>query len=213
MEWAMAGAVELSSDYDRTDVPHIVRRSIQLGILEAVFVLLLSLITRFLDGVAETIPLALVLLIGLALVSGLPGLWTRARTIEGIAGAAGIGLGATVVFLLIDVALLQPIGTYTNRWREIGGFSNWWYHPVWWMVGTYLPWMGAWILAHQSEHGRPQSIPAMMAGALAFTFICGVAAVLIHFPGARWNVPTFGIAFLPGLALATLFSGMRRRAG
>jgi hypothetical protein len=146
-------------------------------------------------------------------VSGLPGLWTRARTIEGIAGAAGIGLGATVVFLLIDVALLQPIGTYTNRWREIGGFSNWWYHPVWWMVGTYLPWMGAWILAHQSDHGRPQSILAMMAGALAFTFICGVAAVLIHFPGARWNVPTFGIAFLPGLALATLFSGMRRRGG
>lgn len=209
----MAGAVELSNDYDRTDVPHIVRRSIQLGILEAVFVLLASLITRFLDGLAETIPLALVVLVGLALVSGLPGLWTRARTIEGIAGAAGIGLGATVVFLLIDVALLQPIGTYTNRWREIGGGSNWWYHPVWWMVGTYLPWMGAWILAHQSDHGRPQSIPAMMTGALAFTVICAIAAVLIHFPGARWNVPTFGVAFLPGLALATLFSGIRRRAG
>jgi len=209
----MAGAVELSNDYDRTDVPHIVRRSIQLGILEAVFVLLASLITRFLDGLAETIPLALVVLVGLALVSGLPGLWTRARTIEGIAGAAGIGLGATVVFLLIDVALLQPIGTYTNRWREIGGGSNWWYHPVWWMVGTYLPWMGAWILAHQSDQGRPQSIPAMMTGALAFTVICGIAAVLIHFPGARWNVPTFGVAFLPGLALATLSSGIRRRAG
>ena len=149
----MAGAVELSSDYDRTDVPHIVRCSIQLGILESVFVLLCSLITRFLEGPAETIPLAIVLVIGLALVSGLPGLWTRARTIEGIAGAAGIGLGATVVFLLIDVALLQPIGTYTNRWREIGGFSNWWYHPVWWMVGTYLPWMGMWILANQAIRG------------------------------------------------------------
>jgi hypothetical protein len=213
MEHLMAGAVELSGDYDRTDVPRIVRCSIQLGILESVFVLLASLITRFLDGVAETIPLAIVVFLGLALVSGLPGLWTRPRTIEGIAGAAGIGLGATVVVLLIDVALLQPIGTYTNRWREIGGFSNWWYHPVWWMVGTYLPWMGAWILAHQANQGRPRSIPAMMAGALAFTLIVGVAAVLIHFPGARWNLPTFGIAFLPGLALATLFSGMRRRAG
>jgi hypothetical protein len=52
----------------------------------------------------------------------------------------------------------------------------------------------------------------MMAGALAFTALAGIAAVLIHFPGARWNLPTFGIAFLPGLALATLFSGMRRRA-
>jgi hypothetical protein len=209
----MAGAVELTSDFDRTDVPHIVRCSIQLGILESVFVLLCSLITRFLAGPAETIPLGIVLLVGLALVAGLPGLWTRARTIEGIAGAAGIGLGAAVVFLLVDVALLQPIGTYTNRWREIGGFSNWWYHPVWWMVGTYLPWMGAWILAHQADNGQRQSIVPMMVGALAFTAIAGIAAILIHFPGARWNLPTFGIAFLPGLALATLFSGMRRRAG
>jgi hypothetical protein len=209
----MAGVVELSNEYDRTDVPHIVRRSTQLGIIEAVFVLLASFITRYLDGIAETIPLAIVVLLGLALVSGLPGLWTRARTIEGIAGAAGIGLGATFVFLLVDVALLQPIGTYTNRWREIGGGSNWWYHPVWWMVGTYLPWMGGWILANQSNQGRLPSIPAMMAGAVAFTAICGIAAILIHFPGARWNLPTFGIAFLPGLALATLFSGIRRRAG
>ena len=206
----MAGVVELSSDYDRTDVPHIVRRSIQLGIIEAVFVLLASLITRYLDGIAETIPLAIVVLVGLALVSGLPGVWTRARTIEGIAGAAGIGLGAAFVFLLVDVALLQPIGTYTNRWREIGGGSNWWYHPVWWMVGTYLPWMGGWILANQANQGRVPSVPALMAGALAFAAICGIAAILIHFPGARWNLPTFAIAFLPGLALATLFSGIRR---
>jgi len=209
----MASSVELVQNYDRTDVPHIVRCSIQLGILESVFVLTCSLITRFLEGPAETIPLALVLIVGLALVSGLPGLWTRARTVEGIAGAAGIGLGAAAAFLLIDVALLQPIGTYTNRWLEVGGGSNWWYHPVWWMVGTYLPWMGAWILAHQADRGQRQSIVPMMTGALAFTVLVGVAAVLIHFPGARWNVATFGIAFLPGLALATIFSGMRRRAG
>ena len=37
------------------------------------------------------------------------------------AGAAGIGLAAAGVYLLVDVSLLQPIGTYTNRWREIGG--------------------------------------------------------------------------------------------
>lgn len=209
----MASTVELTREYDRTDVPHIVRGSIQLGILEAFLVLVCSVITRFLDGPAETISLAIVVLVGLALVTGLPGLWTRARTIEGIAGAAGIGLGAAGVFLLTDVALLQPIGTYTNRWRELGGFSNWWYHPVWWMVGTYLPWMGSWVLAHQAEKGQRPSIVPMMAGALAFTVLVAIAAVLIHFPGAHWNLPTFGIAFLPGLALATLFSGINRRAG
>ena len=39
-------------------------------------------------------------------------------------------------------------------------------------------------------------------------FVCAVVAVLIHFPGAGWNLGTFGVAFLPGLALATLASGM-----
>jgi hypothetical protein len=209
----MASVVELAQDYDRTDVPHIVRCGVQLGVLEAALVLVSSLVMRFLSGPAETVVLAIVLVIGLTLVSGLPGLSTRARTIEGIAGAAGIGLAAAGVFLLVDVALLQPIGTYTNRWLEIGGFSNWWYHPVWWLVGTYLPWMGAWILANRADRGQGPSLVAMMAGALACTAVVGVAAVLIHFPGARWNLPTFGVAFLPGLALATLLSGMGRRGG
>jgi hypothetical protein len=210
----MASAVELSQDYDRTDVPHIVRCGIQLGVLEAAVVLACSLVMRFTSGSVETAILAGILLVGLALVSGLPGIWTRARTIEGIAGAAGIGLAAAGVFLLVDVALLQPIGTYTNRWAQIGGFSNWWYHPVWWMVGTFLPWMGSWILAHQADKGQRPSIVSMMAGALACTAVVGIAAVLIHFPpGARWNLPTLAIAFLPGLALATLLSGMGRRRG
>jgi hypothetical protein len=202
----MASAVELQGDVDRTDVPHIVRTSIQLGILESMFVLVISLVTRYTDGVVETALLAVLLLAGLTLVAGLPGLWTRARTIEGIAGAAGIGLGAAFVFLLIDVALLQPIGTYTNRWVQIGGFSNWWYHPVWWMVGTFIPWMGAWILANQVAKGARPSIVRMMIGALAFTGLLGIAAVLLHFPGAVWKLPTFGVAFLPGIAAATVFS-------
>ena len=51
-------------------------------------------------------------------------------------------------------------------------------------------------------------------GALVCTAVGGIAAVLLHFPpGARLTLPTFGIAFLPGLALATLLSGMGRRGG
>lgn len=204
----MASAVELQGNVDRTDVPHIVRTSIRLGLLESLFVLVLSLITRFTEGVVETALLAVVLVVGLALVAGLPGIWTRARTIEGIAGAAGIGLGATFVYLLVDVALLQPIGTYTNRWLQIGGFSNWWYHPVWWMVGTFIPWMGAWFLANQAAKGGRPSIVTMMLTALVFTALFGVLANLIHFPGAVWKLPTFGVAFLPGIAAATVFSGL-----
>ncbi len=209
----MATAVELQGDIDRTDVPHIVRSSVQLGLLECVFVFLMSLTSRFLSGPVETVLLAVLLVIGLALVSGLPGVWTRARTIEGIAGAAGIGLGAAAVYLLVDVALLQPIGTYTNRWRELGGGSNWWYHPVWWMAGTFLPWMGAWFLANQAAKGETPSIAKLMIAALVFTVLVAAAAVLLHLPGASWSLATFGVAFLAGIAGAVVFSGMGLRRG
>ena len=207
----MTSTAELRSDYDTTDVPSIVAGSIKLGLIEALLVLLFSLASRFLGGVVETIVCAVILIVGLAVVTMAPGLWTRPRTIEGIAGAAGIGLGATGVFLLLDVMLLQNIGTYTNRWYEIGGGSNWWYHPVWWMVGTFLPWMGAWILANQSvRNGRPNAAGGLIT-ALGLAVVVGVLAVVLGFPGADWTIGTFAVAFLPGLALATIVSGLGKR--
>jgi hypothetical protein len=205
----MHPAVELRGDYDLTDIPAIVRGAVKLGLLEAVVVLVISLVSRLLpNGGLQTILLALILFVALAAVTLLPGLWTRPRTIEGIAGAAGIGLGAAVVFLLLDVTLLQNIGTYGHRWLELGGGSNWWYHPVWWMVGTFLPWFGAWLLANQTVKSGNASPVAAFGLALVLAVVCAVVAVLIHFPGAGWNLGTFGVAFLPGLALATLASGM-----
>jgi hypothetical protein len=187
--------------------------SIKLGLIEAVFVLLFSLASRFLGGVLETIVCAIIVLIGLAAVTMLPGIWIRPRTIDGIAGAAGVGLGAAGVFLLIDVMLLQNIGTYTARWYDLGGGSNWWYHPVWWMVGTFLPWMGAWILANQAtRRGNPSPLNGF-AIAVGLAVITAVAAVLLGFPGARWNLATFAVAFLPGLVLATIVSAIGTRRG
>jgi hypothetical protein len=206
----MSSAAELHGDFDLTDVPSIVRGAVVLGLLEAAAVLLFSVVNRLLDGPVETILLALILLAGIGAVTLLPGSWTRARTIEGIAGAAGIGLGASVVFLLVDVVLLQNIGTYTNRWHQIGG-SNWWYHPIWWMVGTFLPWLGAWILANQSERNGRTSAVAAMGTALLFGVAAAVVAVLVGFPGAGWTLATFGVAFLPGLALATALSALGSR--
>jgi hypothetical protein len=208
----MASAAELQRDHDVTDVPSIVRGAVLLGLFEAIMVLLLSLASRYLAGPVELVVLAVLLLVGLGPVTLLPGIWTRARTIEGIAGAAGIGLGATFVFLLLDVVLLQHIGTYTNRWHQIGG-SNWWYHPIWWMTGTFLPWLGAWILANQMERNGRISAPAAFGTAIGFAVVAAIVAILVGFPGARWNLPTFGIAFLPGLALATLLSGLGARRG
>ena len=207
----MGTAVESRGTYDVTALPHVLRRALVLGVITAVVVVLLSFITRLTGGVVETVAGGIVLLAGLTAVTVLPGIWTRARTIEGIAGAAAVGLAATVVFLLIDVALLQPLGIYTNRWREIGGGSNWWYHPVWWMVGTFLPWMGALIMANRVARGRSASAAAVMLMALVAAAAFGVLANLIHFPLANWSLSTFGIAFLPGLALAAALSALGRR--
>jgi len=207
----MTSTAELNRDYDLTGVPAIVAGSVKLGLLEAIAVLLFSLASRLLGGVVETIVCGIILIAGVAAVSMLPGLWTRPRTIEGIAGAAGIGLGATAVFLLVDVMLLQNIGTYTNRWYEIGGGSNWWYHPVWWMVGTFIPWMGAWLLANQTNRNGHPSVGQGLITALVLAVLIGAAATLLGFPGAHWGLGTFAVAFLPGLALATLISGIGKR--
>ena len=207
----MTSTAELKGEYDLTGVPMIVQGAVKLGLLESILVLLFSLAMRFLDGVLEQIVGGIILLVGLAVVSLLPGLWTRPRTIEGIAGAAGIGLAASVVFLLVDIVLLQNIGTYSHRWYDIGGGSNWWYHPVWWMVGTFIPWMGAWTLANQTvNEGRPSPLSGFLT-AVGAGVILAAAAVLLGFPGARWTLATFGVAFLPGLVLTMALSAMRKR--
>lgn len=209
----MGTAVESRGEFDVTALRHVLSKAVVLGLFEALIVVLMSFITRFTAPPIETILGAIVLLIGLSVVVVMPGLWTRARTIEGIAGAAGIGLGATVVFMLVDVALLQPAGIYTNRWAEIGGFSNWWYHPVWWMLGTYLPWFGALTLTSRAVRGRSVSIPGVMIPAVICAVVLAIIAVFIRFPGARWSLGTFGVAFIPGLALAEFFTVLGRRPG
>jgi hypothetical protein len=206
----MSSAVPYDRNVDLTDVPHIVRSGIKLGLFTSVMVLLFSLVYRFTGGAIEGILGAVIVAVGIFVVTFLPGIWTNPRTIDGIAGAAGIGLAATVTYLLVDVVLLQRIGTYTNRWRAIGGGSNWWYHPVWWMVGTFLPWMGAFILSNQAARGGASVGKA--AGLVAvLTLVFGALGVVLHVPHAGWNLGTFSVAVLPALAAATAISGLGSR--
>ncbi len=211
----MTAVAQPRAGIDQTELPYVVRSAVKLGLLEVVFVLAIGLTTRFLEGPAETALLAVLVTAGVLAVTLLPGIWTGARSIEGIGGAAGIGLAATVVFLLVDVTFLQgnifPFKLWTNRWLQIGGGSNWWYHPIWWMVGTYLPWLGAWNLANQATRSGQASPAGVAVVALGLTLACGVVANLVGFPGAGWNVGTFGVAFLPGLALATVVSVLGAR--
>ncbi len=206
----MTAAVATSSA-DHTELPHVLRSGVQLGILQAVLIGAFGLLQPRLTGSLELIVLGLILIVGIAATIALPGLWTNARTIEGIAGAAGIGLCAAVVYLLIDVAILQPIGVYTSRWLAIGGGSNWWYHPVWWMAGTYLPWMGAWVLANQAaKSGAPNPV-ALVGGTVVVSAVLMAAAATFKVPGASFGLGTFGVAVLPAMAIQVLVSSFGAR--
>ena len=209
----MTSAMPLDSSVDRTDVPHVVRAGVKLGLLQSLFVAVFGVLQVRLEGPVELVVCGLIFVVGLALTLILPGQWTVARTIEGIAGAAGIGFAAAIVFMLVDVALFQPLGLWTNRWLEIGGGANWWYHPVWWMVGTYLTWMGAWVQANQAAKTGSASPVGLVVGALALSAVSRVIAVLIGIPRAGWNLGSFSVAVLPGLALLTVVTsfGVPRR--
>jgi hypothetical protein len=73
--------------------------------------------------------------------------------------------------------------------------------------------MGAFILANQEARNGRISAGAAFGTAVGFAIVVAIIAVLIGFPGARWNLPTFGLAFLPGLALATALSSLGTRRG
>ncbi len=206
----MTAAVATSSA-DHTELPHVLRSGVQLGILQAVLIGAFGLLQPRLTGPLELIVLGAILIVGIAATIALPGSWTNARTIEGIAGAAGIGLCAAVVYLLVDVAILQPIGVYTSRWLAIGGGSNWWYHPVWWMAGTYLPWMGAWVLANQAaKSGAPNPV-ALVGGTVVVAAVLMAAAATFKVPGASFGLGTFGVAVLPAMAIQVLVSSVGAR--
>jgi hypothetical protein len=203
----MTSAVQAHPAADHTELRSVVRGALILGVIQTLLVFGFALASRALEGTPELLVRSLIVLFGVAITTLLPGILTRPRTVEGIAGAAGIGLAATVVFLVLDIAILQPLGTYTNRWLEIGGGSNWWYHPVWWMVGTFLPWMGAFALSNQANRSGASPVVVLLL-ALVFSGVFGAVGVLVGVPLAGWNLATFAVAFLPAIALTAVITGL-----
>jgi hypothetical protein len=71
--------------------------------------------------------------------------------------------------------------------------------------------MGAWILANQAtRRGSPSPLNGFGI-ALGLGVVTAILAVLVGFPGARWSLATFAVAFLPGLVLATIVSALGTR--
>lgn len=124
----------------------------------------------------------------------LPAQWTSARHTEGIAGAAGIGLFSTIVFMFLDIVVFRPIKAYPWTWDAIGGNSTWWYLPVWWQLGTFISWMGAMLTAGRSGK-EAASIASLVIPLVVVALVVGLGAHAMGFGFTRLLPVAVGFGF------------------
>src|SRR6059036_1753047 len=128
---------------DRSEFRHILISGTIVGVVTAAAVILYLIVSRLLSpGIVLSLLQTVIVLAGGGAAAFLPGFYASSRTTQGIASAAAIGLWGTIVFMAIDIILLRPFHAYPWTWDALGGGSTWWYLPVWWMLGTFLAWMG-----------------------------------------------------------------------
>jgi hypothetical protein len=154
---------------DRSDFRSIVTNGTKLGVLIAGAVVLYLLVARFVNApvLRDALEMVLVLAAGTA-AALLPARLVAARNVDGIAAGAALGLWSTVVFAVLDLAILRPFHAYPWTWDAVGGGTTWWYLPMWWILGTYLSWMGGIVTAARSARGDigllRLALPAIIGG-------------------------------------------------
>ncbi len=155
---------------DRSEFRHVLQSGTIVGAATAVAVILFLLVSRQLPaGLVTSLLLMIIVLAGGVGAAFLPGFFAASRTTQGVASAAAIGLWGTIVFMAIDIILLRPFHAFPWTWDAVGGGSTWWYLPIWWMLGTFLAWMGAIVTAGRAARGgdpsiRSVAIPAIGGG-------------------------------------------------
>jgi len=155
---------------DRSEFRHILLSGTIVGAATAVAVVLFLAVSRNLSpGIVTSIVLMVIVLAGGVAAAFLPGYFAASRTVQGVASAAAIGLWGTITFMAIDIILLRPFRAFPWTWDAIGGGSTWWYLPIWWMLGTFVAWMGGIVTAGRAARGgdtsiRSLAIPAVGGG-------------------------------------------------
>jgi len=193
---------------DRSDFRTVMVGGTQIGVLTAVAVVAFLIVSRQVPaGMLQRALEALVVLAAGTAVSFLPALLTQARHVEGIAGAAAIGLWGSVVFTAIDIAVLRPFQAYPWTWDAIGGGSTWWYLPIWWMLGTFLAWTGGIVSAQRAVRGEtslPRAVTPVLVGAVVLVAVARVARLDLGLvlPAEAGAGFTIALAALAVVALA-----------
>src|SRR5947209_20412066 len=196
-----------SATIDRSEFRHVLLSGTIVGVITAAAVIVYLLVARLLSpGIVASLLETVVVLAGAVAAAFLPGFFAGSRTTQGIASAAAIGLWGTIVFMAIDIILLRPFKAYPWTWDAVGGGSTWWYLPVWWMLGTFLAWMGGIVTAGQAARGAEQAtlgrcaLPAV-AGAVVVAAIARLAGLAVSLPAATGGAFTIVVAALGLVAL------------
>ncbi len=189
---------------DRSDFRTVTVGGAKIGVATAIAVVAFLAAVRLVPlagGLRGGVLVLLVLAAGLA-AAFLPAEWTAARSTEGIAGAAAVGLVGTVVFSAIDIVLLRPFKAYPWTWDAIGGGSTWWYLPIWWMLGTFLAWMGGIVTAASGDATLARRALPAVAGTIIVAAIGRLAGVPVALPVVTGAAFTLVLAALALVALA-----------
>ncbi len=169
---------------DRSEFRHVLLSGTIVGVVTAVLVILYLVVSRLLSpGITASLLQAILVLAGGVAAAFLPGFFAASRTTQGVASAAAIGLWGTIVFMAIDIILLRPFKAYPWTWDAVGGGSTWWYLPIWWMLGTFLAWMGGLVTSGRAARGGDVAI-----GALALPVLVGAAVVALVVSLARLHI-------------------------
>src|SRR5205823_1284533 len=193
-------ATAIPAGSDRSDLRTVMLGGTKLGLVTAVGVVAFLAVSRQVAGAVprSILEALLVLAVGSA-VGFLPAQWAAARQAEGIAGAAAMGLWSTVIFMAFDIVVLRPLKAYPWTWDAIGGGSTWWYLPIWWMLGTFVAWMGGILTASRATRGEatlPRVALPVIVGAVVLVAVVRLAGLAVPLPVSAGAGLTITLAVL-----------------
>ena len=192
----MTSMVEPAAE-PRNDTRTIVSGGVKLGIATVIGVVVFALVSRALAGRAAAVVQSVLVLIGGAVFAYAPAHWVRPRGVDAIAHAALVGLLGSVVFTVVDTAVLRPAHLYPWTWDAIGGGSGFWYIPVWWMGSCFLAWLGGWVYSiRAARNGSAVSAAAQTVGIALVLLAVAVGTRLAPFHAA-----VAALAFSAGLVV------------
>lgn len=198
----------VSASVDRSEFRYILASGTKMGLAIAAAVIVFLLVSRAIPaGFVRAVLQTAVVLAAAVAAAFLPAQWAVARSTQGIASAAAIGLWGSVVFMAVDIVLLRPLRAYPWTWDAVGGGSTWWYLPIWWMLGTFVAWMGGVVTAARVRHGGDPEIRGL---ALSPVLGGAAAALGLALGGVMLAPVAAGLGFAVTLIVFALVALFRR---